>query len=100
MRDSPFKVGSQNRSYSILLSCTQTRQSTRLFLQSSQFGPPTPLTAAEVTGDGVTHSLAGERGGVVPTPTKGQTQWYSRYICTLRSLALSYRFDVVPKERA
>ncbi len=31
------------------------------------------------------HSLAGDRVGVVPIPTRGQTLWYSRYICALCS---------------
>ena len=85
----PLMLVSQSLGYSILLSGTPSRQSTRLFLQSSQLGPPPP------------HTRLRERGcGIVPIRTKGQTQWYSRYICTLWSLAPSYRFDVVPKESA
>ncbi len=30
-----------------------------------------------------THSLAGRVDGGVPVRTRGQTLWYSRYICTL-----------------
>jgi hypothetical protein len=52
--------------------------------------PPTPHPQASVTppaplvpGVGA-HALAGERGGGrVPIPARGQTLWYSVYICTL-----------------
>jgi hypothetical protein len=48
---------------------------------------PHPLTrrrvcASSLVHAGGAHSLAGEGGGVVPIPTRGQTLWYSRYICT------------------
>ncbi len=59
----------------------QSRQSTKLSLQSSDSGHPRrrvpPLWFRREA-----HSLAGEGVGV-PIPTRGQTVWYSRYICTL-----------------
>jgi hypothetical protein len=63
----------------------QSRQRTRLFLQSSKLGLlPTLSPAGECVPSplwaGGTHSLAGE--GVL-IPTRGQTLWHSRYICTL-----------------
>ncbi len=65
----------------------QSRQSTRLFLQSSESGPP-PHPLRRVCplplwfrGGGI-HSLAGEGQGV-PIQTRGQTLWYSRYIYVL-----------------
>ncbi len=51
--------------------CTaQSRQCSKLFLQSSALGP------------GGAHSPGG--GGGVPIPTRGHTLWYPIYICTLR----------------
>ncbi len=63
--------------------------SARLSVQSSESGPPTPLTASEccppplwVQG-GDTIACGGGDGD--PIPTKGQTLWYSMYtIITLR----------------
>ncbi len=66
----------------------QSRQSTKLSLQSSELGLPHPLTRRRVCtphliqgGEG-RPSLAGEGVGV-PIPTRGQTLWYSRYERTL-----------------
>jgi hypothetical protein len=71
----------------------QGRQSARLILQSSDLGPPppTPLPAGECVpsppplgfrGEG--HTRLRERVGLgVPIRTRGQTLWYSRYVCTL-----------------
>ncbi len=50
----------------------QSRRSARLFLQSSVLGLPHPPP----------HSQA-SLGVGVPIPTRGQTLWYSRFICTL-----------------
>ncbi len=67
----------------------QSRQSAKLFLQSSELGLPHPLTRRRVcpplwTGGGGVHTHACGRGsGGVPIPTRGPTLWYSRYICTL-----------------
>jgi hypothetical protein len=65
----------------------QSRQSDKLFLQSSEFGlPPNPSPAGEcapppVLGGGAHSTLAGKRGvGRVPIPTRGHTLWYSLYI--------------------
>jgi len=59
----------------------QSRQSARLFLQSSELGPLTPSPAGEcvplplplVPGG---HTPLREKGG----GTRGQTLWYSKYI--------------------
>ncbi len=66
----------------------QSRQSARLFLQSSELGPPrNPLTRRRVCppplipGEG--HTRLRERGWEVPIRTRGHTLWYNRYICTL-----------------
>jgi hypothetical protein len=67
------------------------RQSAKLFLQSSELGIPHPSHARECVpppppsfGSGGRGTLAcGRGGGRVPIRTKGQTLWYSRYICTL-----------------
>jgi hypothetical protein len=67
----------------------QSRQSAKLFLQSSELGLPHPLPAGECAhpplwlgGGGGT--LAYERGvGGIPIPTREHTQWYSVYISTL-----------------
>jgi hypothetical protein len=66
----------------------QSRQSTKLSLQSSELGLPHPLgrrqvcTPPLVEGGGGPQSLTGEGVGG-PIPTRGQTLWYSMYICTL-----------------
>jgi hypothetical protein len=72
-------------------------QSARLFLQSSELGPPQSLTLRRVCpppfgSAGGTHPLTGE-GWVlgVPIRTRGQTLWYSRYICTLWSQVIRIR---------
>ncbi len=66
---------------------TQSRQSAKLFLQSSELGLPQPLTRRRVCsptprfwGEGHTRWRRGV--GRVPIPTKGQTLWYSLDICT------------------
>jgi hypothetical protein len=62
-------------------SVPQSGHCARLLLQSSELGPLTrkqmypPLRFL-----GGTHSC-GRLGGRVPIRTRGQTQWYSRYIC-------------------
>jgi hypothetical protein len=61
---------------------SQSRQSAKLFLQSSELGLPNPSPAGECVpppfvswGRG---TLAGERrDGRVPIPTRGHTLWYS-----------------------
>jgi hypothetical protein len=66
----------------------QSRQSAKLFLQSSELGLPQPLTRSRLCpppprfwGRG---TLAGERGvGRVPIQTRGHTLWYSLHIRTL-----------------
>jgi hypothetical protein len=64
----------------LLCSRTQSRQSIRLFLQSSELGPPPHLQASVsppplVPGGG---TLACGRGvGEVPVRTRGETLWYS-----------------------
>jgi hypothetical protein len=59
----------------------QSRQSAKLFLQSSELGlPPTPHPQASVPplGSGGWGTLAGERvGGRVPIPTRGHKLRYS-----------------------
>jgi hypothetical protein len=60
----------------------QSRQSAKLFLQSSELGLSQPGECAPhplVTG-GVAHSLAREGDRRVPIPTRGHTLWYSLYI--------------------
>jgi hypothetical protein len=69
----------------------QNGQSARFFfLQSSEFGPPTPSPAGECIlpltlrfrGGGVTHTLAcGRGGGRGPIRTRGSSLWYCRYAC-------------------
>jgi hypothetical protein len=65
----------------------QSRQSARLFLQSSElvlphpFEPPAKVLPSQL-GQEVGYTLARGRGdGGVPIPTRDQTLWY--YICTL-----------------
>jgi hypothetical protein len=68
----------------------QSRQSAKLFLQSSELGLPHPLPQASVPpptlwfrGEG---TLACQRRvGGVPIPTRGHTLWYSVNISTLCS---------------
>ncbi len=68
---------------------SQSIQSARLFLQSSEWGPPnTPSPEGDCVpppgtkgGGGGIQLLAGNWvGGSIRT--RGQTLWYSRYICT------------------
>jgi hypothetical protein len=62
---------------------TQSRQSARLFLQSSELGLPQPLTRRRVYPP-PPRFLGGERGaGRVPIPTKGHTLWFALFIRTL-----------------
>jgi hypothetical protein len=74
--------------------CTaQSRQSVKLFIKSSEFGLPQPLTRRRVCppppGSGGRGTFAGERGVETwkspnPIPTRGHTLWYSLYcICVL-----------------
>jgi hypothetical protein len=69
----------------------QSRQSAKLFLQSSELGLPQLRPQARfppLLGGGAC-TLTGERGvGRVPIPTRGHTQWYSLYIRTLCMQAL------------
>ncbi len=60
----------------------QSRQSARLFLQSSELGLPHPSPAGEYAHPPplVAPSLAGKGWGGVPTPTRGHTLWYSLFI--------------------
>ncbi len=60
----------------------QSRQSARLFLQSSELGLPHPLTRRVCSPSPLLQVACG-RGGGVPILTRGQTLWHSRYICTL-----------------
>ncbi len=75
-----------------LCSKPQSRQSARLFLQSSELGLPHPLPHRRVPpppfwfGRGGGGTLArGRGGGKVPVPKRGQALWYSRYKSTLCS---------------
>jgi len=66
---------------------TQSRQSARFFLQSSKLGLLHLLSRRRVCspllwlGRGVHTRLRGGWG--FPIPMRGQTLWYSRYICTM-----------------
>jgi hypothetical protein len=72
-------------------STSQSRQDAKVFLQSSELGPPAPSPAGECDhppfgSGGGTYACgrgAGELG--VPMPTRGKTRSYSKYICTLGS---------------
>jgi hypothetical protein len=65
----------------------QSRQITKLSLQSSELGLPHPSHAGEcvpsplLPGGGGGHTPLRERGWGAPIPTRGQAPWYSRYIC-------------------
>ncbi len=65
------------------LSTPHSGQSGRLQYFSSRpnWDPPTPWPSHFGSRGGGTHSLAGEGGWGVPIPTRGQTLWFSRYIC-------------------
>ncbi len=82
----------------ILRGPAQSRQSAKLFLQSSALGPlpPTPHPQASVPPSfctGGRGTLAGERGvGRVPIPTRGHTLWCSSSIRTLWGPALQCFF--------
>jgi hypothetical protein len=62
------------------------RHRTKLFVVVRIGTTLTPYTQASVppfgSGVGGLHSIAGE-GVRVPIRTRGQTLWYSRYLCTL-----------------
>jgi hypothetical protein len=55
------------------------RVGTKLSLQSSELGP-SPSHAGECGSRGK-HTRLRERGGGVPILKRGQTLWYSRYMC-------------------
>ncbi len=60
---------------------SQSRQSAKLFLRSSELGlHPSPSFSL---GGGRVHTRLRVRGWGVPIPTRGQTLWYSWYIFTL-----------------
>ncbi len=68
----------------------QSRRSDRLFSSrpNCQIGTPHPLTRRRVCLTplwfGWRDTLTCGRGGRgVPIPTRGQTLWYSRFVCTL-----------------
>jgi hypothetical protein len=74
---------------------SQSRQNARLFLQSSELGlSPTPSPAGlcappPLFGSVWRDTLSCGRGGWrVLIPSRGQTLWYSRYICTLWLIAM------------
>ncbi len=90
----PMKIGEDVPEavfvFAILRGDSQSRQSVKLFLQSSELGHPQPLARKRVPpppfGSGGRSTLAGEKvGGRVPIPTRGHTLWYSIYIRTLWS---------------
>ncbi len=61
----------------------QSRQSAKLFLQSSDSDSPTPSHASECVptgGGGGTLARGREKGWEGPIPTRGQTVWYSVYM--------------------
>jgi hypothetical protein len=66
----------------------QSRQSAKLFLQSSELGLTHPHPQASVPPPSFGsvregHTRLRERGGGVPILTRGHTLWYSFYIRTL-----------------
>jgi hypothetical protein len=78
----------QGDSGDFVLLASQSRQSAKLFLQSSELGLPYPLSRRRVCPpalwSGGRGTLAGERGGGrVPIPTRGHALWCSLYISTL-----------------
>jgi hypothetical protein len=90
----------------------QSRQSAKLFLQSSELGLPHPFTRRRVCapsfGPGGGYTLACRReGGGVPIPTRGHTLWYSigiycmYFVVTPLNLAqpsyVLYELNVYPK---
>ncbi len=84
----------------IQLGSAQNRQSAKIFLQSSELGPPHPLSRRRVCpppfGPGGEGTLGCGRGvGGVPILTRGHTLWCSLYISTLWVRALGYRFYCV-----
>jgi hypothetical protein len=86
----------------------QSRQSAKLFLQSYELGLPHLLTPQASLpslwlGGGRVgwYTLAcGRGGGAVPISTRGQTLWYSRYICTLCFEGFIYINTLVETERS
>jgi hypothetical protein len=82
-----------------------SRQSDRLFLQSSGLGPSQPLTRKRVCPlalwlRGGTHSLAGEGVGEVPIRTRGPTLWYSRYTALCRGYSHEISAFSMPPRRS
>jgi hypothetical protein len=69
---------------------SQRRQSTKLFLQSFELGPPATPPPPTVSGGGRDTLACGRGGGGVPIRTRGQTLWCSRNICTLCDEFLSF----------
>jgi hypothetical protein len=62
----------------------QSRQSAKLFLQSSELSLPQPLIRSRMC----------PLGGRVPIPTRGHTQWYSVYIyvlCAEKDIVRTYQ---------
>jgi hypothetical protein len=73
----------------------QSRQSARLFLQSSELRLPHPLTRRRVCpplvqGEGA-HSLAGEGGWGGPNSDEG-TLWYSMFVYTVLFVLCNFDF--------
>ncbi len=79
----------------------------RLLLQSSELGLPHPLTRRRVClppfgsggRGGAQRTRLRERGGGGGGPNTdegGQTQWYSRYICTLSLLVRGFSLTLYP----
>jgi hypothetical protein len=56
--------------------------------------PPPPWFRGEE------HTRLRERGWVVPIPTRGQTLWYSRYICTLCSRCSTTKENITHRKRS
>ncbi len=81
--------GHLSRWHNVMVSCIlglfpQSRQSAKLFLQSSELGLPHPLTRRRVCppfGSGRGTLACGRGSGGVPIPTSGHTLWYSIFLC-------------------
>jgi hypothetical protein len=81
---------------------TQSRQSAKRSLQSSEFGPLQPAGECvrppllRVGG----HTRSREMGWKDPIRTRGQTLWYSRYICiyfVLENIDQSHRMEILTR---
>ncbi len=72
------------------LSFPQSRQSAKLFLQSSELGLPHPLSRRRLCPP----TLCGRGVGGVPIPTRGHTLWCSIYIRTLWSFHASFPLHI------